>query len=180
MRNPVRILIQKEQLTLDGIKQFYVELANDNEKFAVLTDIYGQLPISQAIIYCNTRRRVEELKSFLESEGFTVSATHGDMEQKDREFILKEFRSGTSRVLVTTDLLARGIDVQQVSVVINFEIPSQRENYIHRIGRSGRFGRKGLAINLVNRNTEKSLIEDIEAFYHTSIDSLPANFAEYA
>ncbi len=80
---------------------------------------------------------------------FTVSSLHGDMEQKERDNIMREFRTGSSRVLITTDLLARGIDVQQVSLVINYDLPTNRENYIHRIGRGGRFGRKGVAINFV-------------------------------
>lgn len=86
---------------------------------------------------------------------------HGDMEQKQREVLMKEFRSGSSRVLITTDLLARGIDVQQVSLVINYDLPTNRENYIHRIGRGGRFGRKGVAINFVT-NEDVRMLRDIE------------------
>ena len=88
---------------------------------------------------------------------FTVSAMHGDMDQKERDVIMREFRSGSSRVLITTDLLARGIDVQQVSLVINYDLPTNRENYIHRIGRGGRFGRKGVAINFVTDEDKRAL-----------------------
>ncbi len=133
-------------------------------KLDTLADLYGTLSITQAIIYCNTRRRVEELTAALKEKTFTVSMTHGEMEQRDRELIMKEFRAGASRVLITTDLLARGIDVQQVSLVINYDLPSNRENYIHRIGRSGRFGRKGVAINFVTQR-DLPLIKDIEEFY---------------
>ncbi len=108
---------------------------------------------------------------------FTVSAMHGDMEQRERDIIMKEFRSGSSRVLITTDLLARGIDVQQVSLVINYDLPTNRENYIHRIGRSGRFGRKGVAINFVTKDDER-LLQDVQRFYNTQIEELPSNVAD--
>ena len=98
------------------------------------------------------------------------------MEQKAREVLMKEFRSGSSRVLITTDLLARGIDVQQVSLVINYDLPSNRENYIHRIGRGGRFGRKGVAINFVTTEDVR-MLRDIEQFYNTQIDEMPLNVA---
>jgi superfamily II DNA/RNA helicase len=98
------------------------------------------------------------------------------MEQKQRELIMKEFRSGSSRVLITTDLLARGIDVQQVSLVINYDLPNNRENYIHRIGRGGRFGRKGVAINFAT-NDDVRMLRDIEQFYNTQIEEMPMNVA---
>jgi translation initiation factor 4A len=97
-----------------------------------LCDIYQTLTITQAVIFCNTRRKVDWLTQQMHAKDFTVSAMHGDMDQKEREVIMREFRSGSSRVLITTDLLARGIDVQQVSLVINYDLPNNRENYIHR------------------------------------------------
>jgi len=112
----------------------------------------------------------------MHARDFTVSAMHGDMDQKERDVIMREFRSGSSRVLITTDLLARGIDVQQVSLVINYDLPSNRENYIHRIGRSGRFGRKGVAINFVT-DDDKRMMADIEQHYHTQIDEMPMDVA---
>jgi len=99
------------------------------------------------------------------------------MDQKERELIMKEFRSGSSRVLITTDLLARGIDVQQVSLVINYDLPKDRENYIHRIGRSGRFGRKGVAINFIV-SEDVRVLRDIEQFYNTQIEEMPMNVAD--
>ncbi|GAY38506.1 hypothetical protein CUMW_037280, partial [Citrus unshiu] len=97
--------------------------------------------------------------------------------QNTRDIIMREFRSGSSRVLITTDLLARGIDVQQVSLVINYDLPTQPENYLHRIGRSGRFGRKGVAINFVTRDDERMLF-DIQKFYNVVIEELPSNVAD--
>lgn len=94
------------------------------------------------------------------------------MSQKDRELIMREFRSGSTRVLVTTDLLARGIDVQQVSLVINYDLPITKENYIHRIGRSGRFGRKGVAINFVLEG-ERARLKSFEQHYNTQVEEMP-------
>jgi len=177
MRKPVKILVKKEQLTLDGIKQFYVAVEKEEWKLDTLCDLYETLTITQAIIYCNTRRKVEWLMEKMTQRDFTVSAMHGEMEMRDRQLIMKEFRSGSSRVLITTDLLARGIDVQQVSLVINYDLPTNRENYIHRIGRSGRFGRKGVAINFVTQDDVRSLRE-IEQFYNTQIEEMPMDVSE--
>jgi translation initiation factor 4A len=177
MRNPVRILVKKEQLTLEGIKQFYIGVEKEEWKLDTLCDLYETLTITQAVIFCNTRRKVDWLTEKMHSRDFTVSAMHGDMDQKERDIIMREFRSGSSRVLITTDLLARGIDVQQVSLVINYDLPTNRENYIHRIGRGGRFGRKGVAINFVTEEDKRNL-QDIEQFYNTQIDEMPMNVAD--
>jgi translation initiation factor 4A len=125
--------------------------------------LYETVTITQAVIFCSTRRKVDWLTTKLHEREFTVSAMHGDMDQGQREVIMKEFRSGSSRVLIATDLLARGIDVQQVSLVINYDLPASKENYIHRIGRGGRFGRKGVAINFVTAEDTK-MLREIETF----------------
>lgn len=177
MRNPVRILVKKEELTLDGITQFYIMVEKEEWKLDTLCDLYETLTITQAVIFCNTRRKVDWLTEKMQQRDFTVSAMHGDMDQKERDVIMREFRSGSSRVLITTDLLARGIDVQQVSLVINYDLPVNRENYIHRIGRSGRFGRKGVAINFVTSDDSRTL-NDIEQFYNTTIGEMPMNVAD--
>jgi len=177
MRDPVRILVKRAEVTLDGIKQFYVGVEKEEWKLETLCDLYETLTITQAIIYCNTRRKVDWLTDKMGQRDFTVSSMHGDMSGGERELIMKEFRSGSSRVLITTDLLARGIDVQQVSLVINYDLPSNRENYIHRIGRSGRFGRKGVAINFVTQDDVRTMRE-IEAFYDTQIEEMPMNVAD--
>jgi len=177
MRDPVRILVKRDELTLDGIKQFYVAVDKEDWKFETLCDLYETLTITQAIIYCNTRRKVDWLTDKMGQRDFTVSSMHGDMTGQERELIMKEFRSGSSRVLITTDLLARGIDVQQVSLVINYDLPANRENYIHRIGRSGRFGRKGVAINFVT-NEDVRAMRELEAFYNTQIEEMPMNVAD--
>ncbi|OQR77002.1 eukaryotic initiation factor 4A-II-like [Tropilaelaps mercedesae] len=177
MRDPIRILVKKEELTLEGIKQFYVNVDKEEWKFDTLCDLYETLTITQAVIFCNTRRKVDWLTDQMTKKDFTVSALHGDMSQHEREMIMRAFRSGSSRVLITTDLLARGIDVQQVSLVINFDLPTNRENYIHRIGRGGRFGRKGVAINFVT-DEDKRTLKDIESFYNTAVEEMPVNVAD--
>jgi len=177
MRDPIRILVKKEQLTLEGIRQFYIGVEREEWKLDTLCDLYETLTITQAVIFCNTRRKVDWLTEKMHGRDFTVSAMHGDMDQKERDIIMREFRSGSSRVLITTDLLARGIDVQQVSLVINYDLPTNRENYIHRIGRGGRFGRKGVAINFVTEDDRRNL-KDIEQFYNTQIEEMPMNVAD--
>jgi len=177
MRDPVRILVKKDELTLEGIRQFYIAIEKEDWKLDTLCDLYETLTITQAIIYCNTRRKVDWLAEKMGARDFTISIMHAELEQKDRERIMREFRSGSSRVLISTDLLARGIDVQQVSLVINYDLPGNIENYLHRIGRSGRFGRKGVAINFIT-NADVRLMRDIEAYYHTQIEEMPMDIAD--
>lgn len=172
LNNPVRILLPQDEVTLDGIKQYYVHLEREDWKFPVLLDLYQQITVNQALIYVNKRQKAEWLAKQLASQGFTLEYIHGDMEVVERKKRMEDFRSGTVRVLISTDLLARGIDVQQVSLVINYEMPLQRENYVHRIGRSGRYGKKGVAINLV-AGDEINTVKEIETHYSTTISELP-------
>lgn len=177
MRNPVKILVKRDELTLEGIRQFYINVEKEEHKFDTLLDLYKTLSITQAVIFCNTRRKVDFLTDQMKKNDHAVSSMHGDMEQNEREQIMKAFRQGSSRVLITTDLLARGIDVQQVSVVINYDMPTQKENYLHRIGRSGRFGRKGVSINFVTQEEKDNVIPDLEKHYNTHIQPMPENIA---
>jgi len=177
MRDAVRILVKKDELTLEGIRQFYVAIEKEEWKLDTLCDLYETLTITQAIIYCNTRRKVDFLADQLQKRDFTISTMHAELDQKERDLVMREFRSGSSRVLISTDLLARGIDVQQVSLVINFDLPQNMENYLHRIGRSGRFGRKGVAISFVT-NSDVRAMKDIERFYHTQIEEMPMDIAD--
>jgi len=173
----VHILVKKEELTLDGIKQFYINVEKEEWKLETLCDLYATISITQGMIFVNSRRKVDWLKEQLQDRDHTVSSMHGDMDSQEREMIMKEFYTGSSRVLLTTDLLARGIDVQTVSLVINYDLPVNRENYIHRIGRGGRFGRKGVAINFVAGDDVRTL-RDIESYYSTTIEPMPQNVAD--
>ncbi len=176
LTSPVRILLPQDEVTLDGIKQYYVELEREDWKLSVLLDLYQQVTVNQALIYVNKRQKAEWLAKQLASQGFTLEYIHGDMEVSERKKRMDDFRAGRVRVMISTDLLARGIDVQQVSLVINYELPVQRENYVHRIGRSGRYGKKGVAINLVTLE-EKASMKEIEEHYSTSIMELPEDLS---
>jgi ATP-dependent RNA helicase len=177
MSDPIKILVKRDELTLEGIKQFFIAVEKEEWKFDTLCDLYDTLTITQAVIFCNTRQKVDWLSEKMKENNFTVSSIHGDMAQEQRDKVMEEFRSGTSRVLIATDLWGRGIDVQQVSLVICYDLPVNRELYIHRIGRSGRFGRKGVAINFV-RTEDVRLLKDIEQFYSTQIDEMPSNVGD--
>lgn len=177
MTDPVRVLVKRDELTLEGIKQFFIAVDKEEWKFDTLCDLYDTLTITQAVIFCNTRKKVEWLSEKMRENNFTVSSMHGEMPQRERDSIMSEFRSGTTRVLITTDVWARGIDVRQVSLVINYDLPFSRENYIHRIGRSGRYGRKGAAINFV-KGDEVQVLRDIEQYYSTQVDEMPMNVAD--
>jgi superfamily II DNA/RNA helicase len=178
MDKPLKILVKTEQLTLEGIKQFYVNAERNDFKFETLCDLYNMISAAQSIIYCNSKKIVNDLSRRLADNNFTVATIHGEMPQEERTEIVEKFRRGDSRILLSTDLLSRGIDVQQVSIVINYDIPYSIENYIHRIGRSGRFGRKGVAINFVT-HVDIGKLHDIQKFYHTQIEELPENFSEF-
>lgn len=177
MTEPIRIIVKRDELTLEGLKQFFVAVEKEEWKFDTLCDLYDTLTITQGVIFCNTKRKVDWLTEKMRENNFTVCSMHGDMPQKERTAIMKEFRTGKSRVLISTDVWARGLDVPQVSLVINYDLPNNRELYIHRIGRSGRYGRKGVAINFVKADDIR-ILRDIEQYYSTQIDEMPMNVAD--
>jgi translation initiation factor 4A len=178
MRDPIHLLVKQEQVTLEGIKQFYVAVGEERFKFDVLVDLYSTISITQAIIFCNSRRKVDWLTDMLSQRDFVVSPMHGNMTFAERQEVMQRFRTGQSRILITTNLVARGIDVQTVSLVLNYDLPVDRESYVHRIGRSGRFGRKGVAINFVTDGQVRDL-RDIESFYHTEVKEMPMDVAQF-
>lgn len=173
--DPVRILVKREDVTLEGIKQYYIQCEQEEWKFDTLCDLYDNLTITQAVIFCNTKAKVTWLADLLRKANFAVVAMHGDMKQDERDLIMNDFRSGNSRVLISTDVWARGIDVQQVSLVINYDLPLDKENYVHRIGRSGRFGRKGKAINLLTKE-DRDDFKDLQRYYKIKIREMPMDF----
>lgn len=177
MNEPEKILVKKEQLTLDGIQQFYINVKHNNWKYDVLTDIYNTINIAQCIIYINSKNKLNQVYQTLLEDNFPVGMIHGNLMTNERTDIMDKFRQGEIRILLSTDLLSRGIDIQQLSLVINFDLPIQKETYIHRIGRSGRYGRKGVAINFV---TERDLqdLEELKQFYNTKIEEMPQNIGD--
>ena len=178
MNNPEKLLINRDELTLEGIKQFYIDLKQYNWKFDVLYDIYETINVTQSIIYVNSKNILNNLYDRLSRDEFPVSYIHGDMQTSERERNLSDFKNGTTRIMLSTDLLSRGIDIQQLSLVINFDLPRNKETYIHRIGRSGRYGRKGTAINFVT-SEDIDHMNEIQKFYNTKIDEMPQNLADY-
>ena len=177
MRNPIKVLVKAEQLTLEGISQFYVALEDDAQKYDCIKDIFSSFSMSQCIIYCNSVKRVQDLHDAMIEDNFPVAQIHSGMEKEDRTNAYKEFRSGKSRVLISSNVTARGIDVQQVSTVINFDLPKCVHTYLHRIGRSGRWGRKGIGINFITRRDTRKL-KEIESHYSTQIEEMPTNWTE--
>jgi translation initiation factor 4A len=178
MDSPERVLVKKEQLTLEGIQQFYINVKHNDWKYDVITDLYDTINVGQCIIYINSKNKIEEMYDKLTKDNFPVGYITGDRGVQDRNDVMEQFRAGTLRILLSSDLLARGIDIQQLSLVINFDLPREKETYIHRIGRSGRYGRKGVAINLIN-DREIDYLKHIEEFYDTQINEMPQNIADY-
>lgn len=177
MTDPVKILVPRDELTLEGIKQYFINVEAEEWKFDVLCDLYDTLTIAQAVIFVGSRDKVDWLTGKMRESNFTVCSVHGKMDHREREAITNGFRSGEFRVLITTDLWARGIDVNQVSLVVNYDMPTKKETYLHRIGRSGRFGRKGVAITFVTKDDVAEL-KGLERFYSTVISEMPANVNE--
>ena len=176
LNNPESIIVEHQNVSLEGIKQFKVVI-NEEWKYDTLIDLYNLLNISQCIIYVNYKDKLMRLYEELIKNEYPVDFIHGEVSKDERESKLLDFKSGKTRLLLSTDLLARGIDVQQLNLVINYDLPRSKETYIHRIGRSGRYGRKGVAINLVGQRDERSLAE-IQEHYKVTIDDLPQNLSD--
>ena len=182
MRDPAKILVKNQELTLEGIHQYYILVEKQEWKMDVLLNLYANLDINQALIYCNTRKSVEELEKLMFGNEFTCSIIHGEMDQLKRDVVMQQFRSGSVRVIITTDLQVKRIDFEEVSLVINYELPYKKETYIHRIGRFGRFGRRGTAkdrtaINFV-LHKDAVFIKQIQEDYNTQIDEMPTDLDE--
>merc|ERR1712139_237503 len=177
MNKPFRLLVKRDEISLQLIKQYYIAVEQEKWKFDTLCDLYDSMTVTQAVIFCNNKKKVDWLAQKMRAANFPIASIHGDMPQKDRDSIMEDFRVGRSRQLIATDLLGRGLDIQQVSLVINYDIPTSKEFYIHRIGRSGRFGRKGVALNFM-RTEDEGLLESIQEHYSTIINEMPGNIAD--
>lgn len=174
MRNPVRINVKREMLTLEGISQYYIAVEDDRQKYVTLKELYGLISISSSIIYCNSVKRVQDLYEAMREDNFSVCRIHSNMDKEERAVAFDDFKCGRSRVLISSNVTARGIDIQQVSVVVNFDVPKCVNTYLHRIGRSGRWGRKGVGINLITRR-DVAKLKEIEQYYSTQISEMPNN-----
>ena len=175
MRNPIKVCVKREQLTLEGIKQYYVAVDDDRQKYLTLKNLFSVITLSHTIIYCNSVKRVQDLYEAMCEDSFPVCRIHSNMEKSERDKAFNDFRQGNTRVLISSNVTARGIDIQQVSIVINFDLPKCVHTYLHRIGRSGRWGRKGVGINFITRRDVMNL-KKIEEHYTTQISELPLDF----
>ena len=176
MKNPVKITLEPEKLNLEGIQQYFLAVNNDDGKFEALKALFEHLTVNQSIIYVNSVQRVMDLYDAMKKEDFSVVCIHSSMKREEREEAFRTFRTGAVRVLISSNVTSRGIDIQQVSVVINFDIPRSVNIYLHRIGRSGRWGRKGNAINFITRE-DVGQMKRIEQHYKSNIQELPGNFS---
>ena len=177
LNDPIRVLIPPTAVRLDGIQQFYVNLDREEHKFDCICDLYKNLNITQAVIFCNKKQKADMLAEKMIAQGFPVTCIHGDLDKNERRSRMNNFRNGGTRVMISTDILARGIDIQHISLVINFELPSNHANYIHRIGRAGRYGRKGTTINLITQDDYK-MLESICEYYGMNIKELPSDISK--
>jgi translation initiation factor 4A len=175
MKNPVKIIMEAEKLNLEGIQQHYIALDSDQQKYDTLKDLFGFLDINQTIVYVNSVTRVVDLYNAMIKDGNSVCCIHSSMKSCERHQALSDFKKGTYRILISSNVTARGIDVQQVSIVINFDLPRCVHNYLHRIGRSGRWGRKGMAINFITKE-DVGTMKRIEEHYKSTITELPSDF----
>jgi len=171
----LHLLLPQENVTVAGIKQYFVDCVEDRFKLDSLCSLYEHFAVAQCVVFVNSQNKCEQLQAMMAERDFSTSVIHGGLDNNEQNARMKEFRTGSSRVMIATDLMARGIDVQQVSLVINYDLPTGvqgREQYVHRIGRGGRMGRQGLAINLVTKK-DRHLLTEIAEFWQCQIDEIP-------
>lgn len=182
--NANEISLRREELSVDAIKQFYMECDGFHHKMDMLAALYGLLTVSQSIIFFATRNSADEVKRRMEAEGHKCSLLHGGLTPEERDKVIDEFRQGGSKVLLSTNVLSRGIDVMQVSLVVNFDMPvtteklPDPETYLHRIGRTGRFGRSGIAINMISNRESMAAVKAFEEFFGREIARIPIDDLE--
>lgn len=181
LHDPIKILLKNSEVAVELISQFYIEVDTEDLKFDTLLDLYGITSTSQTIIFCNTIRKVDWLKENLEKNNFTITCIHSKMVQAERETIVKNFRDGKTRILLTTDLLSRGIDIPDVNLVVNYDLPPNKETYIHRIGRCGRFGKKGVSISMVKVDDQSDIknLQKMKQIYKIDIKEMPEDIDKY-
>jgi superfamily II DNA/RNA helicase len=181
MHDPIKILLKNNEIIVDLISQFYIDIETEEYKFDTLLDLYNLLSTSQVIIFCNTIRKVEWLEQNLKQNNFPITVIHSNMTQQQRDDVIKEFREGKTRLLLTTDLLARGIDIPQVNMVINYDLPIDKETYVHRIGRCGRFDKRGVSITMIKTTDPYDIktLNRMKYFYKMDIKEMPDNISTF-
>jgi len=181
MHEPIKILLKNDEVVVDLISQFYLDVETEEFKFDTLLDLYNLVSTSQTIIFCNTIRTVEWLEQNLKQNNFPITVIHSNLTQNERDNTVKDFRDGKTRLLLTTDLLSRGIDIPQVNMVINYDLPPNKETYVHRIGRCGRFDKKGISITMVKMSdpTDIKIFNKMKHFYKMNIKEMPESIEDY-
>lgn len=168
--NPEKIIIKKEELTVSNIKQYYLEMSG-NMKTEILNRLLNIYNPKLSIVFCNTKKMVDKLVMELTKKGYNVDALHGDLKQTQRDYVMKRFRNSTIDVLIATDIAARGLDIEDVDIVVNYDFPQQNDYYVHRIGRTARAGREGLSFTfLVDRDYHK--LFEIEKYTKAKIEKM--------
>ncbi len=168
--NPKKIIIKKEELTVSNIKQYYLEMSG-NMKTEILNRLLNIYNPKLSIVFCNTKKMVDKLVMELTKKGYNVDALHGDLKQTQRDHVMKRFRNSTIDVLIATDIAARGLDIEDVDIVVNYDFPQQNDYYVHRIGRTARAGREGLSFTfLVDRDYHK--LFEIEKYTKAKIEKM--------
>jgi superfamily II DNA/RNA helicase len=174
MSNPVKILVEPENVSVELIRNYYVNAEYEDNKYDILAELYQKVSVCQAVIFVNTVRKAIEVAGRLQSDGHSVGLIHSKMDDVERIEVLKKFRLTQTRILVATDIISRGIDVQQVGLVINYDVPYEPESYIHRVGRSGRYGKVGIAITLITgHRADIGRMSNIEKDYDIKFMVLP-------
>ena len=181
MHDPIKILLKNNEIIVDLISQFYIDIETEEFKFDTLLDLYNLISTSQVIIFCNTIRKVEWLEQSLKQNNFTITVIHSNMTQEQRDEVVKEFRDGKTRLLLTTDLLSRGIDIPQVNMVVNYDLPPNKETYVHRIGRCGRFDKKGVSITMIKSTDPYDIktLNRMKYYYKMDIKEMPDNISTF-
>jgi superfamily II DNA/RNA helicase len=181
IHDPIKVLLRNDEIAVNLISQFYIDVETEEYKFDTLLDLYNLVSTSQTIIFCNTIRKIEWLEENLKKNNFPITVIHSNMTQQERDIVVKEFREGKTRLLLTTDLLSRGIDIPQVNMVINYDLPINKETYIHRIGRCGRFDKKGVSITLVRMKdpADSKTLFRMKQFYKIQIKEMPSDLNQY-
>ncbi|KAL7753189.1 RNA helicase required for poly(A+) mRNA export [Sorochytrium milnesiophthora] len=176
------ITLRQEEIKVEAIKQFFVRINSPQEKFAKLSDIYGLLTVGQSIIFVARKETADDLARRMVAEGHAVSNIHGGLDPATRDVVMKDFREGRSKVLIATNVLARGIDIPQVNLVVNYDMPTlpgqqpDYESYVHRIGRTGRFGRQGVSINFIDSPRAQDMQNRITSQYGMDVVEMPSDF----
>jgi len=173
MHNPLEIYINDgSKLTLHGLQQYFVKL-EEREKNRKLVSLLDALDFNQVVNFVKSANRAKELNKFLKDENFPTIAIHKHMEQPERIQRYKEFKEFKQRIMVATDLFGRGIDIEGVNVVINYDMSDMADSYLHRVGRAGRFGTKGLTISFISSPDDNKVLEDVQSRFVVKIPELP-------